>query len=209
MAFRPRRAATADTARQQLDWSVPQVMSVSARWARASPTRNSSFRILLPLSNSPVRSSRLTHSSTPSSRDRRSSLRIGVGPSANSTRGIEGAAVAIEPTISGPPLQWQASLPERRRHGLTEQPLHHERVHHRVIPVVVVERDEDLLGLALKRLHLRRSEEHTSELQSLAYLVCRLLLEKKKKQINQTEDGLMQDTLHRRTAHDLREMARP
>src|SRR2546425_3397286 len=30
----------------------------------------------------------------------------------------------------------------------------------------------------------RRSEEHTSELQSLAYLVCRLLLEKKKKRRN-------------------------
>src|SRR2546425_4501169 len=30
-------------------------------------------------------------------------------------------------------------------------------------------------------LRLDRSEEHTSELQSLAYLVCRLLLEKKKK----------------------------
>src|SRR2546425_6466239 len=29
-----------------------------------------------------------------------------------------------------------------------------------------------------------RSEEHTSELQSLAYLVCRLLLEKKKKITN-------------------------
>src|SRR5687767_15325115 len=29
----------------------------------------------------------------------------------------------------------------------------------------------------------RRSEEHTSELQSLAYLVCRLLLEKKKTKI--------------------------
>src|SRR2546425_6976034 len=29
-------------------------------------------------------------------------------------------------------------------------------------------------------LRTRRSEEHTSELQSLAYLVCRLLLEKKK-----------------------------
>src|SRR2546425_5643054 len=29
-------------------------------------------------------------------------------------------------------------------------------------------------------LHVVRSEEHTSELQSLAYLVCRLLLEKKK-----------------------------
>src|SRR3989441_9563277 len=31
-----------------------------------------------------------------------------------------------------------------------------------------------------------RSEEHTSELQSLAYLVCRLLLEKKKKRITST-----------------------
>src|SRR2546425_5642409 len=32
-----------------------------------------------------------------------------------------------------------------------------------------------------------RSEEHTSELQSLAYLVCRLLLEKKKKQPKQRD----------------------
>src|SRR2546425_1383382 len=31
-----------------------------------------------------------------------------------------------------------------------------------------------------------RSEEHTSELQSLAYLVCRLLLEKKKKKKEHT-----------------------
>src|SRR2546425_4346949 len=31
-----------------------------------------------------------------------------------------------------------------------------------------------------------RSEEHTSELQSLAYLVCRLLLEKKKKKLTLT-----------------------
>src|SRR3712207_8598801 len=31
--------------------------------------------------------------------------------------------------------------------------------------------------------HHRRSEEHTSELQSRQYLVCRLLLEKKKKPI--------------------------
>src|SRR5205823_15087183 len=37
--------------------------------------------------------------------------------------------------------------------------------------------------LCLRRGNARalRSEEHTSELQSLAYLVCRLLLEKKKK----------------------------
>src|SRR2546425_7590618 len=33
---------------------------------------------------------------------------------------------------------------------------------------------------ASRRGSARRSEEHTSELQSLAYLVCRLLLEKKK-----------------------------
>src|SRR2546425_8582817 len=32
-----------------------------------------------------------------------------------------------------------------------------------------------------------RSEEHTSELQSLAYLVCRLLLEKKKKKKKKTK----------------------
>src|SRR5205823_264257 len=45
-----------------------------------------------------------------------------------------------------------------------------------------------LLGLVLSLLdrvvlhqERSRSEEHTSELQSLAYLVCRLLLEKKKK----------------------------
>src|SRR5205823_12643648 len=45
-----------------------------------------------------------------------------------------------------------------------------------------------LVGLAVVGLHVllangetdERSEEHTSELQSLAYLVCRLLLEKKK-----------------------------
>src|SRR2546425_5209859 len=36
--------------------------------------------------------------------------------------------------------------------------------------------------IQLSRHHLQtRSEEHTSELQSLAYLVCRLLLEKKKR----------------------------
>src|SRR2546425_8320927 len=39
------------------------------------------------------------------------------------------------------------------------------------------DRDEAELSLHA----VERSEEHTSELQSLAYLVCRLLLEKKKK----------------------------
>src|SRR2546427_8582670 len=41
---------------------------------------------------------------------------------------------------------------------------------------------EELLRLALQRTD--RSEEHTSELQSQSNLVCRLLLEKKKKKVN-------------------------
>src|SRR5947199_2210004 len=38
-----------------------------------------------------------------------------------------------------------------------------------------------ILGNTVFELRVRRSEEHTSELQSLRHLVCRLLLEKKKK----------------------------
>src|SRR2546425_2424376 len=41
----------------------------------------------------------------------------------------------------------------------------------------------------------RRSEEHTSELQSLAYLVCRLLLEKKKQKINKVSQHVDLHTL--------------
>src|SRR2546425_1924633 len=47
---------------------------------------------------------------------------------------------------------------------------------------------EDLLrtnGIRFLRHAYKRSEEHTSELQSLAYLVCRLLLEKKKKHLSE------------------------
>src|SRR3989441_5527749 len=40
---------------------------------------------------------------------------------------------------------------------------------------------EDVIDQVLGSEVGLRSEEHTSELQSLAYLVCRLLLEKKKK----------------------------
>src|SRR2546425_1426481 len=38
----------------------------------------------------------------------------------------------------------------------------------------------NVIDLASGEPKFKRSEEHTSELQSLAYLVCRLLLEKKK-----------------------------
>src|SRR5687768_18079236 len=55
----------------------------------------------------------------------------------------------------------------------------------RGMPDYVVRRTVDALneqGKAMKGS--RRSEEHTSELQSRLHLVCRLLLEKKKKQQN-------------------------
>src|SRR3712207_7913201 len=49
---------------------------------------------------------------------------------------------------------------------------------------------------ARARSATRRSEEHTSELQSRQYLVCRLLLEKKKKEL----DVQLLRTQHDRTA---------
>src|SRR5437762_10883560 len=52
-----------------------------------------------------------------------------------------------------------------------------------------------------------RSEEHTSELQSPMYLVCRLLLEKKKKNIhynNITQSQLMLSTIYRLRTSTLR-----
>src|SRR5258707_7390951 len=48
-------------------------------------------------------------------------------------------------------------------------------------------------------VEIGRSEEHTSELQSRQYLVCRLLLEKKKKMNNNTlchEEGDVADTVY-------------
>src|SRR2546425_6486198 len=54
------------------------------------------------------------------------------------------------------------------------------RVRFRALPALASASDETLDRGGRER---GRSEEHTSELQSLAYLVCRLLLEKKKKTI--------------------------
>src|SRR3712207_8352541 len=65
--------------------------------------------------------------------------------------------------------------------------LAHEEVGVVVLLVELLVRQEEhrvrLEAEALRRLpeRLDRSEEHTSELQSRQYLVCRLLLEKKKK----------------------------
>src|SRR5262245_64575701 len=46
--------------------------------------------------------------------------------------------------------------------------------------------DPATLERLIERLYCERSEEHTSELQSLRHLVCRLLLEKKKKKNKKT-----------------------
>src|SRR5205823_11180001 len=46
-----------------------------------------------------------------------------------------------------------------------------------------------------------RSEEHTSELQSLAYLVCRLLLEKKKTNNDRYEHNQKHDQINRQISH--------
>src|SRR2546425_5783377 len=48
----------------------------------------------------------------------------------------------------------------------------------------VMARERMIVLFDLSAKYGARSEEHTSELQSLAYLVCRLLLEKKKQTIH-------------------------
>src|SRR3989475_8377953 len=60
----------------------------------------------------------------------------------------------------------------RRRVGSREPPRHGERR---------LRQQVDDVALDLKLVAIARSEEHTSELQSQSNLVCRLLLEKKKK----------------------------
>src|SRR2546425_6733978 len=61
--------------------------------------------------------------------------------------------------------------------------LHEKRVELLAGRVAVAGAQSDSCERQLRVPCVIRSEEHTSELQSLAYLVCRLLLEKKKKKI--------------------------
>src|SRR3712207_7147891 len=68
-----------------------------------------------------------------------------------------------------------AQAPHRRLLGGVGLP-------HRVVEGGEDEVLEHLDVVGVDRLRVDRSEEHTSELQSRQYLVCRLLLEKKKKQ---------------------------
>src|SRR5258708_29162010 len=54
----------------------------------------------------------------------------------------------------------------------------------------------------VRRRSADRSEEHTSELQSPDHLVCRLLLEKKKKRTKNLPNKLFHNASLPRTAHD-------
>src|SRR2546425_9772086 len=66
------------------------------------------------------------------------------------------------------------------RAAIVPQPPHHPQQQEWQPPVEQREPAHEQRDARLEH----RSEEHTSELQSLAYLVCRLLLEKKKKIIH-------------------------
>src|SRR5437899_4896549 len=55
-------------------------------------------------------------------------------------------------------------------------------IHHHAAILAIPNLSRERMNLPASKTHRRqRSEEHTSELQSLRHLVCRLLLEKKKK----------------------------
>src|SRR2546422_6548189 len=60
--------------------------------------------------------------------------------------------------------------------------------------LVLTARRGDRLEELARSLSARRSEEHTSELQSRLHLVCRLLLEKKKKNSRQISQHRKLDT---------------
>src|SRR5205823_13883929 len=85
------------------------------------------------------------------------------------------------PTRRSSDLLCASNLHEQRQHSRHRRPDDRNAILRRVI----LHLPDD--GIALRQQLVKifldivlRSEEHTSELQSLAYLVCRLLLEKKK-----------------------------
>src|SRR2546422_3297317 len=57
------------------------------------------------------------------------------------------------------------------------------------VHLVPGDREAQLVRLPVHHAALHRSEEHTSELQSRLHLVCRLLLEKKKRNLSRDDDG--------------------
>src|SRR2546423_10141218 len=78
--------------------------------------------------------------------------------------------------VDAPHLPGQPAFHRQPRVGLEQEP--HRAVPHPQHHAVVVHIERQPEPERVGAQYLERSEEHTSELQSLAYLVCRLLLEK-------------------------------
>src|SRR5258706_8209231 len=76
----------------------------------------------------------------------------------------------------------RALVDDRDRLAARRRPALHDAVRGEIDVVPQLNREAD--PARLRQRGLERSEEHTSELQSLTNLVCRLLLEKKKKKSN-------------------------
>src|SRR3712207_8940281 len=77
-------------------------------------------------------------------------------------------------------VRWLVEFARNRREKSMAQRLANELLDAQSQQGGAYKRKDDIFRMA----QANRSEEHTSELQSRQYLVCRLLLEKKKKQIN-------------------------
>src|SRR6266404_9285330 len=88
------------------------------------------------------------------------------------------------PALAVVQIDHQPQIAEGEHFGLEQVRDGEDVVDHRAVQplLLLVEFDVEPQRIVEPGQVLReRSEEHTSELQSLAYLVCRLLLEKKKK----------------------------
>src|SRR5574341_1907377 len=88
---------------------------------------------------------------------------------------------------------FRSRAPPRHSHGDPTSLPPHERL----TDLAVVPREKPHTGAAAReqpRASPVRSEEHTSELQSPTNLVCRLLLEKKKKRQNKNEYRVIRKT---------------
>src|SRR5690554_2531391 len=87
---------------------------------------------------------------------------------------ISGRAVILDPKSLGIVIDVVAHLKVARQEEETLEALEAEvQTHPEIVECFSMSGESDYM--------LRRSEEHTSELQSRPHLVCRLLLEKKKK----------------------------